>query len=196
MRRINSTLCVANHRRKPLACPRQSPLGCVVAQDRHDILLQRSSLVAPEVSCRRRPRVLWPFTHGQAQSLRNSSRDVVGGGCPSDLRDRSGAACPPGPPLHRSSVEPPVPMSVTGPCLVDAPSAILHHVILFVCHAEPAGALGSGAAATPAPSRSGARYVAAGRKSSRTTMPPRGHGHENLLWAAVASGAIRRSLAR
>jgi hypothetical protein len=33
---------------------------------------------------------------------------VVGGCCPPILRDRAGASCPLGPPLHRSSVEPPV----------------------------------------------------------------------------------------
>ena len=65
-----------------------------------------------------------------------------------------------------------------------------------LCHAEPAGALGSYAAASLVPSRSGTRYAAAGWKSSRTTMPPHDHWYEGLPCAAVESGVIRRSLAR
>ena len=123
--------------------------------------MQRSPPVALEVSCRCRPRVFYQQAQGQSKIVATSSRDVVGGCCPSDLRDRAGAACPPGPQLHRSSVEPPVPQSVNGPCLVGKYCITPHHVILFVCPAEPAGALGFGAAPALLPSRSGSTGFAA-----------------------------------
>ena len=50
------------------------------------------------------------YAQGQANVIVNSSRDVVGGCCLSDFRDRAGTDCPLGPPLHKSSVELPIPM--------------------------------------------------------------------------------------
>ena len=102
-------------RKKP--CSSSQEPWVVGSGNCRDLLLQRSILVAPEVSCCRRPRVFCQFAQGQAFLLWNSSRDVVGGCRPCDLRDRAGTACPLGLPLHRSSVEPSVPQSVTRPSL-------------------------------------------------------------------------------
>jgi len=103
--------------REKKPCSSSQEPWVIVGGNRRDLFLERSPLVAPEVSCRRRPRVFCQFAEDQALKLWSSSRDVVGGCRPSDLRDQAGTACLLGPPLHRSSVEPPLPQSVIGPSL-------------------------------------------------------------------------------
>ena len=55
MCRINPIHGVGNRRGKPLACPSQSPLGCVVARDRRDLALQlpplHLSVSSPRAHC-------------------------------------------------------------------------------------------------------------------------------------------------